>query len=81
MKDLLTTRTGGAYIPPAKLRLMQEQITDKASPAFQRLAWEALKKSINGSSIRSTALTSASSSESCSPKTSSGAGDSFASPS
>ena len=48
MKDLLTTRTGGAYIPPAKLRLMQEQITDKASPAFQRLAWEALKKSING---------------------------------
>lgn len=48
MKELLTTRTGGAYIPPAKLRLMQEQITDKASPAFQRLAWEALKKSING---------------------------------
>ena len=48
MKELLTTRTGGAYIPPAKLRLMQEQITDKASAAFQRLAWEALKKSING---------------------------------
>ena len=48
MKDLLTTRTGGAYIPPAKLRLMQEQLTDKSSVAFQRLAWEALKKSING---------------------------------
>ena len=48
MKELLTTRTGGAYIPPAKLRLMQEQITDKASAAFQRLAWEALKKSMNG---------------------------------
>ena len=48
MNELLTTRTGGAYIPPAKLRLMQEQITDKASAAFQRLAWEALKKSING---------------------------------
>merc|ERR1719350_1117652 len=47
-KQMLTTKTGGAYIPPAKLRLMQEQITDKASPAFQRLAWEALKKSING---------------------------------
>ena len=45
---MLTTKTGGAYIPPAKLRLMQEQITDRASPAFQRLAWEALKKSING---------------------------------
>ena len=37
MTAMLTTRTGGAYIPPAKLRLMQEQITDKASPAFQRL--------------------------------------------
>ena len=48
LKAMLTTKTGGAYIPPAKLRLMQEQITDRASPAFQRLAWEALKKSING---------------------------------
>jgi pre-mRNA-splicing factor CWC22 len=45
---MLTTKTGGAYIPPAKLRLMQEQITDKSSEQFQRLAWEALKKSING---------------------------------
>jgi len=27
---------------------MQESITDKSSMAFQRLAWEALKKSING---------------------------------
>jgi len=25
----LTTKTGGAYIPPAKLRMMQEQMTDK----------------------------------------------------
>ena len=47
-KAMLTTKTGGAYIPPAKLRLMQQQITDKASEQFQRLAWEALKKSING---------------------------------
>jgi len=46
--DLLTTKTGGAYIPPAKLRMMQQNITDKSSEAFQRLAWEALKKSING---------------------------------
>lgn len=46
--DLLTTRTGGAYIPPAKLRLMQAQITDKSSAAYQRIAWEALKKSIHG---------------------------------
>ena len=26
----ITTRSGGAYIPPAKLRLMQQQITDKS---------------------------------------------------
>ncbi|KAJ4374264.1 pre-mRNA-splicing factor cwc22 [Neocucurbitaria cava] len=42
------TRAGGAYIPPARLREMQRQITDKASPEFQRMAWEALKKSIQG---------------------------------
>lgn len=46
--DPVMTRTGGAYIPPAKLRMMQAQITDKSSLAFQRLAWEALKKSIHG---------------------------------
>lgn len=46
--DLITTRTGGAYIPPAKLRMMQAEVTDKNSVAFQRLAWEALKKSIHG---------------------------------
>eukprot|EP00092_Neocalanus_flemingeri_P067385 GFUD01082237.1.p1 GENE.GFUD01082237.1~~GFUD01082237.1.p1 ORF type:complete len:1070 (+),score=390.09 GFUD01082237.1:55-3264(+) len=46
--DLLTTKTGGAYIPPAKLRMMQQNITDKGSEAYQRLAWEALKKSVNG---------------------------------
>jgi len=33
--ESLTTRTGGAYIPPAKLRLMQQSITDKSSVAFQ----------------------------------------------
>lgn len=44
----LVTRTGGAYIPPARLRLMQAQITDKSSVQYQRIAWEALKKSING---------------------------------
>ncbi|CAK1603581.1 unnamed protein product [Parnassius mnemosyne] len=46
--DMLNTRTGGAYIPPARLRMMQAQITDKSSVAYQRLAWEALKKSIHG---------------------------------
>ena len=44
----ILTRTGGAYIPPARLRMMQQSVTDKSSVAYQRLAWEALKKSING---------------------------------
>ena len=41
-------RTGGAYIPPARLRMMQKDITDKNSAEYQRISWEALKKSING---------------------------------
>ncbi|KAJ3317105.1 pre-mRNA-splicing factor cwc22 [Boothiomyces sp. JEL0866] len=41
-------KTGGTYIPPAKLRQMQQQITDKTSEDYQRLTWEALKKSLNG---------------------------------
>ncbi|CAK8676947.1 unnamed protein product [Clavelina lepadiformis] len=44
----ITGISGGAYIPPAKLRMMQDKITDKNSEEFQRLSWEALKKSING---------------------------------
>lgn len=47
-QDLLLTRTKGVYILPAELRMMQEQITDKNSLAYQRMSWEALKKSING---------------------------------
>uniref|UniRef100_F6R2U8 Pre-mRNA-splicing factor CWC22 homolog n=1 Tax=Ciona intestinalis TaxID=7719 RepID=F6R2U8_CIOIN len=46
--DQIETKTGGAYIPPAKLRMLQQQITDKQSVEYQRLSWEALKKSING---------------------------------
>jgi len=42
------TKAGGAYIPPSKLREMQASITDKTSAAYQRMSWEALKKSING---------------------------------
>ncbi|TNN16663.1 Pre-mRNA-splicing factor CWC22 [Schistosoma japonicum] len=41
-------KTGGAYIPPGRLRQLQAQITDKSSEAYQRIAWEALKKSIHG---------------------------------
>ncbi|KAF2488322.1 MIF4G-domain-containing protein [Lophium mytilinum] len=42
------TRAGGAYIPPARLRALQAAFTDKSGPEFQRMAWEALKKSIQG---------------------------------
>eukprot|EP00842_Homolaphlyctis_polyrhiza_P002682 jgi/Hompol1/3414/HPOL_003232-RA len=41
-------RTGGAYIPPARLRAMQAAITDRSSAEYQRMTWEALKKSLNG---------------------------------
>ncbi|KAG9477411.1 hypothetical protein GDO78_002678, partial [Eleutherodactylus coqui] len=34
--DSVLTRTGGAYIPPAKLRMMQEQITDKSRGQLAR---------------------------------------------
>jgi pre-mRNA-splicing factor CWC22 len=45
---LLDKRSGGVYIPPARLRELQAQITDQTSKEFQRMAWDALKKSING---------------------------------
>lgn len=45
---LLNARSGGTYIPPARLRALQAQITDKTSKEYQRMSWEALKKSING---------------------------------
>ncbi|KAI5287088.1 pre-mRNA-splicing factor cwc22 [Ascosphaera aggregata] len=44
----LNTRAGGTYIPPARLRQLQSEITDKSSKEYQRMAWEALKKSVNG---------------------------------
>ena len=46
---LLNTRSGGMYIPPARLRAMQEAASlDKSSPEYQRLSWDALCKSITG---------------------------------
>ena len=45
---LVNARSGGTYIPPARLRALQAQITDKTSKEYQRMTWEALKKSING---------------------------------
>lgn len=47
-EKLQNMRSGGTYIPPARLRALQAQITDKSSKEYQRMAWEALKKSING---------------------------------
>ena len=46
-KELLT-RAGGAYIPPYRLKQLQAQLNDKSSEDYQRLTWEALKKSVNG---------------------------------
>ncbi len=42
------TRTGGVYIPPFKLAQMMREVNDKSSPQYQRLTWDALRKSING---------------------------------
>jgi len=36
------------YIPPHKLRKLQQKTEDKSSEEFQKLNWEALKKSLNG---------------------------------
>ncbi|KAK4175230.1 putative pre-mRNA-splicing factor cwc-22 [Triangularia setosa] len=47
-QKLLNLRSQGVYLPPQKLRALQAAITDKSSKEYQRMAWEALKKSING---------------------------------
>ena len=41
-------RAGGAYIPPYRLAQLQAEVEDKEGEEYQRLTWEALKKSING---------------------------------
>jgi pre-mRNA-splicing factor CWC22 len=43
-----TGRTGGVYIPPFKMRLIEKSIKDKVSQEYQRVTWDALKKSLNG---------------------------------
>ena len=46
---LIGTRSGGVYMPPARLRALQAAAAqDKSSPEYQRLAWDALRKSITG---------------------------------
>ncbi|XP_059628862.1 uncharacterized protein LOC132271492 [Cornus florida] len=44
----LGTRSGGVYIPPFKLARMMKEVEDKSSLEYQRLTWDALRKSING---------------------------------
>ncbi|KAL5708249.1 hypothetical protein ACHQM5_019067 [Ranunculus cassubicifolius] len=41
-------KTGGVYIPPFKLAQMMKGVEDKSSREYQRLTWDALRKSING---------------------------------
>jgi len=48
IEELLKARGAGQYLPPHKLRMLEEAVTDKASVEYQRLTWDALKKSING---------------------------------
>ena len=41
-------RSGGVYIPPFKLAQMMKDVDDKSSVQYQRMTWDALRKSING---------------------------------
>jgi pre-mRNA-splicing factor CWC22 len=49
-KEVMQLVSSGAYIPPFKLaRLMKGAAgEDRSSEQFQRLSWEALRKSLNG---------------------------------
>jgi pre-mRNA-splicing factor CWC22 len=44
------SKSGGVYMPPARLRALQAAAAgeDKASQGYQRLSWDALRKSITG---------------------------------
>ncbi|KAJ7149061.1 MIF4G-domain-containing protein, partial [Mycena crocata] len=46
---LVGSRSGGVYMPPARLRALQAAASsDKTSAEYQRLSWDALRKSITG---------------------------------
>ncbi|ODQ68138.1 MIF4G-domain-containing protein [Nadsonia fulvescens var. elongata DSM 6958] len=48
-KKLIELKSGGRYVPPAKLRALLEQINiEKGTKEYQRVQWDKLKKSING---------------------------------
>ncbi|KAG2623692.1 hypothetical protein PVAP13_3KG076227 [Panicum virgatum] len=48
LPEMIPGRTGGIYIPPFRMAQMLREVEDKSSPEYQRLTWDALKKSING---------------------------------
>ncbi len=48
VQEMVKGRTGGVYVPPFKLAQMKRDVEDKASEEYQRMTWEALRKSING---------------------------------
>ncbi|AQK40142.1 pre-mRNA-splicing factor CWC22 homolog [Zea mays] len=48
LPEMIPGRTGGIYIPPFRMAQMMRDMEDKSSPEYQRLTWDALKKSING---------------------------------
>lgn len=50
LAKLSSTRGGGAYIPPARLRALMAEAAaaDPGSIDYQRMSWDALKKSITG---------------------------------
>jgi pre-mRNA-splicing factor CWC22 len=46
---LTSSRSGGVYMPPARLRALQAAAgQDRSSAEYQRLSWDALRKSITG---------------------------------
>jgi pre-mRNA-splicing factor CWC22 len=46
---LTSSRSGGVYMPPARLRALQAAASqDRSSSEYQRLSWDALRKSITG---------------------------------
>uniref|UniRef100_A0A0E0F2M4 MI domain-containing protein n=1 Tax=Oryza meridionalis TaxID=40149 RepID=A0A0E0F2M4_9ORYZ len=48
LPGMIPGRTGGIYIPPFRMAQMMREVEDKSSAEYQRLTWDALKKSING---------------------------------
>ena len=41
-------RSGGVYVPPFKLAQMMKDLQDKSSLEYQRMSWDALRKTIMG---------------------------------